>query len=95
MPKKKFRSWGVTFSTSIIPYAANLACQNCGKYNFLDPRGHYEQIVGFSLGDPWSKGNIGVIILECPFCFEKFWFHVRSESSLRLYESACPKWPKK
>ena len=46
-----------------------------------------KSIVGFDVDPPHGSrvnlGSIGALVIECPQCYEKFWFHV----SPRLLES--------
>lgn len=84
--------WGVSWSQAFY-YSADYVCQ-CG-WNFMGVGLHKVQhIVGFSRSCPisGSKPSAGVVIVECPHCFEKFWFHA-GISWLRVIMKS-KHWPK-
>lgn len=93
----QIKNWGVTFS-SAIRYAADFNCQECDEYmfGFSDGWKYLEQVVGFSQDLPFRSStperNFGLIIIECPLCFERFWIHC-SELTTNLYKEKCPNWP--
>ena len=88
----EFKSWGERYSPSLY-HAMDLACE-CGHWGF-DFIMKIDQVVGFSLdGPPSSSGlDIGIVIVECPLCFSKFWFHVREILADKM-RHFCSKWPK-
>src|SRR3989344_7813658 len=90
--------WGE--STEGIQYSVNTDCKKCG-WDFLakklKSRKNFDQIVGFCQApfdraeSKGSQKSLGVLVIECPRCFEKFWFHARTY----LVNSAkefCSKW---
>lgn len=72
-----YESWGASIEG--VPCSKGWDCLNCG---FKFDRGHKllgSAVVGFSR-DKWSISGpyerLGGVIMECPNCFEKVWFHV-------------------
>ena len=46
-----------------------------------------QQVIGFSRHCPISKANsVGVVVIECPKCFQKSWFHVEEPWALAVRE---------
>jgi hypothetical protein len=82
------RPWGVVWNES-IPYAKNWRCQFCAWECVLGKTDWYKYVVGFE----FDQNNRERIILECPQCFEKFWFHCDAEG-FGLTE-ICQNWPQK
>lgn len=72
-----YKSWGVGIEG--VPCSKSWRCLNCG-FDF-DRGGRLlgSAVVGFSK-EKWSISGpferLGGIIMECPNCFEKIWFHV-------------------
>ena len=94
----EFRSWGVMYDPNNrdIPHSWDFECLECGwRYHLND---HHECIVGFHLlgipeiGLTGSK-KIGILIVECPECFSKFWLHAR-EITAEFIREHSTKWPK-
>lgn len=110
-------SWGKTHDGN--PYSAGWDCRECGWAFMQGARANYEQIVGleilqepaddamYRLMNAMSGVNdpkIGIIVIECPKCFEKFWFHVSKDyinqvnglanESLNYGKDLIPNWPK-
>lgn len=91
----KYRDWGIDFRSSDIPHSREFRCLYCGwLYQTLDA---YECVVGFRLlrrPPPLSYGgeSIGIVVIECPKCFEKFWLHLK-ELSVLLIKNYSSKWP--
>lgn len=66
----------------------------------------HRHIVGFTTDCPPSqtlalkmfgfgydvKERLGAVIIECPQCFSKFWFHL-TEDGLEYCKKWCPQWP--
>jgi hypothetical protein len=74
----KYKSWGVHF-TNDIDYAGNFRCQECdwpgssACWHKTD-----KHIIGFSkdFNPTDSMQKFGKLIIKCPRCHEKFWFHI-------------------
>lgn len=91
MPKLKVRSWGVEIYG--VPHSEGFCCENgnCEGWSALGASDEVvKQVVGFSLAT-----NPSAVIYECPKCFEKFWVHSSSESTIKFLIKFCPNWPKK
>lgn len=75
----KYGSWGVHISD--IPYSGNWCCKGC-YYDFSPTNRFLSCIVGFSTDVPGLRSlgvvKAGGIIMECPICHEKIWFHVNN-----------------
>ena len=90
----EFLDWGVMNNES-IPHSLDFECLECGwKYKTVDA---FECVVGFTLlrrPIPNSIGGekIGIVVVECPKCFEKFWIHLQ-ESSVQYIKNHSTKWP--
>ncbi|MBI2454355.1 MAG: hypothetical protein HYV54_02185 [Parcubacteria group bacterium] len=94
----EFISWGVKYSSD-IPHSADLRCLEC-RWSLARVESSERFIVGFSTDGSLMKipffgvGKIvGGIIIECPECFSKFWFHV-SEDLADIFRMTLPQWPK-
>lgn len=93
MDRPKLVSWGVRYHPG-IPHAEDYGCQSCHTWYYSPPgREEWNQIVGFSLDDPWRR-KFGIIIIECPNCFEKFWVHVFNKEGADSLRGLCKNWPK-
>jgi len=68
----KIDAWGQKYDDS-ISYAPSHSCPTCGIKFYGDNFAIY--IVGFSPIAPTPKRDLGMVIMECPKCFAKFWFH--------------------
>jgi len=98
LAKDEFVAWGEKYHPD-IKYSSSWGCP-CGKWGWFtgfikdNPYGH---VVGFSPEQPFpthhEEGSAGIIILECPRCFKKFWFHITLEHA-RYCMKLCPQWPK-
>ncbi len=96
--EQRWKSWGVGVYAGEVKYAVGLDCRECGwdvcwKGALED---FAEYIVGFSISPPFHncmETDVGVLIVECPQCFSRFWFLVRQEAAKRL-RLACSRWPK-
>ncbi len=85
--------WG-TFYTPDIRYAGGWQCLDC-NYDFGYPNS-VKVVIGFSTDSPKFTGNdkmVGIVIVECPKCFEKFWFHI-TEDLYECLQELAPNWPK-
>ena len=91
------QSWGV-FYTSDIRKAGDHRCPGCDTmYPVLFDV--FSLAIGFACDQDWQKiensavgKSVGILILECPVCFEKGWIHLYSP--LKVAEKFCPRWPK-
>jgi len=92
-------SWGVVYQESIC-YSRGYECLYCGWELYKAAKegnvAIVKNIVGFSTNIPLrtTKENvIGIVILECPQCFEKFCFHATTDY-VELARQYCERWPK-
>ena len=99
MSQKDFRSWGEGWNPG-IKLSRGLDCPNCGwAFAMIHDLEKFNSIVGFFKGTPFEtrglgiKVLIGVLILECPECFEKYCFHTDANYA-NLCLDYCDKWPK-
>lgn len=90
-------NWGESLSPE-IPYSRELCCKKC-DWSTYGSRPSWENFVcGFSTNCPPRPPasftrEVGAIIVECPKCFSKFWFHA-TELTLSHLRNNCPSWPK-
>lgn len=95
---KQIRSWGVIWSEA-IPRAGDWRCQNSEcRWDFNAEDDSAQYVVGFTTDGayPSSLGGemrVGRIIIECPDCFEKFYFHVTADTVDSIRDN-CAVWPK-
>ena len=84
------RSWGITWTRG-IRHSVDHDCQNCNQWSYR-PSIHnpqdWNQIVGFDHA-PERGTIIGKLIVECPVCGEKMWWHTRVAPV-----DLCKAWPK-
>ncbi len=97
------RSWGVVYQNG-MPYSAEYECLECG-WGWIRPEGfkgiadlkeRYQSLVGFStavIGNSVKSHVVGIFIIECPKCFQKFWFHCTQKNTEAARE-LCGSWPK-
>ncbi len=94
----EFETWGTLYDPNNrdIPHSWDLECLKCSwRYHI----GDHEHVVGFhpltayELVDPGSDKKVGVLIIECPQCFSKFWLHVRRFTAETIRQRS-DKWPK-
>lgn len=89
--KDDFRSFGISVYHLGVEYSAGWICDECDwqieKFKFVEWR---KFVVGFSRNAPKNPDRpetpdelktpdneyIGGIVIECPRCSRKFWFHV-------------------
>lgn len=85
------KSWGVQYNPSMY-HALDLSCV-CGWSALLNR--YHDHVVGFTLDvSPVCEIGAGIIVLECPRCFTKFWFHIRRSSFVETLRDLCSNWPK-
>jgi hypothetical protein len=82
---KPLRSWGVVYQSG-IRRSNDHECQNCEKSLFGS-----DHLVGFDYS-PEGSEKIGKLIVECPDCGERFWWHIRTEHLTDYMQ--LPQWPK-
>ena len=92
--------WGE--SVEGITYSVGLDCRECGwdfPQEVISSRETFNCIVGFReapFGGWSSEGtqrSLGALVLECPRCFSKFWFHAR-EYLVNSARRHCSRWSK-
>ena len=93
------RSWGVVYNSN-ISYSRGYECLYCGWELYKSAKNGNKalviNIIGFSTDSPFrtTKENVvGVVIIECPECFEKFCFHATADL-VKLAKQHCERWPK-
>jgi hypothetical protein len=89
-------SWGVTW-TYAIPHSIDHDCEGCGKWSFSGgAQEDINRIVGFEYApEPgFMSEKVGKLIVECPKCGSKFWWHIRIDTVTVLRDRGlCPQWP--
>lgn len=93
---EELKSWGVNYSQA-VNYIQSYVCSDC-DFDYLNFQrgGYYKHIVGFSPDPPFQPVNsnsVGLVIVECPNCFTKCWFHI-DKIGLSLCKDKCLNWPK-
>ena len=95
------KPWGQVYHSG-IKYSDDWNCPSgdwgwLQSFDLLFPNDRYKNVIGFSPNQPFLthhiEGSVGIAILECPKCFEKFWFHI-STDKIENYIKHCPGWPK-
>lgn len=93
---QKFKPWGIQVSHPGVVYSGPWNCPECyWDLEGLSPK--WEKfIVGFSTNVPPNPhrteenrikdGYIGGIVVECPKCSQKFWFHITLQAMEIIYE---------
>lgn len=97
--KQKFKTWGESYHPG-IKRGDGATCPECGwdMHESTDKlRSNLDAIIGFSIEQPVSTRGlgerIGIIIIECKQCFQKFWHHC-SANGYKVNQLVCPQWPK-
>lgn len=99
--ENEYKTWGVKYQphNPDISHSLDFECLECGwKYSLAGLK-RYDSIVGFHLLDVPEFGflrstkKIGILIVECPECFSKFWVHAM-EDSAKYAKEYSSKWPK-
>lgn len=86
---EEFKSWGVNIYNNGVRYSKGLNCPQCG-WDWWDelPEESGKYIVGFSINPLFLSFStdhmVGALIIECPRCFPKFWFHVAEYMKLMI-----------
>jgi len=93
MATDNVRTWGHVLDES-VQHSQDLRCPNCG-YDFDDQTwgGYFPNVIGFSQVI-FHENKVGELILECPDCHARLWFHI-TRSWLNAAIETCPNWPKK
>lgn len=71
-------AWGEQWHED-IRHAKDFSCRGCGWRWMRAPiEEQYTCVAGWNPRPPSPSrvGNRGMVIIECPICFEKFWFHL-------------------
>lgn len=90
--------WGESWHPG-IKMSRGLDCPSCGWSWLTGSLAKYNNIIGFSDQAPFEtrglgiKILIGILIIECPKCFEKYCFHTDA-SFARMCKEYSNKWPK-
>ncbi len=98
-----FEAWGFSSITALPHGDARIVCPHCHKYvvEQLD----LEELVKLAKhtvgwngseasGDPEiDVHNSGMVVIECPHCTRKYWFHLSVCLAYRV-AMHCPNWPK-
>lgn len=87
-------SWGITVLNGLY-HAMGWACE-CGWSAYgKRPREIGPCIVGFNTEALKQDSSliVGVAILECPECHNRFYFHI-DHGLVRFWSRYCPDWPK-
>ena len=108
MSEEPLKAWGESYHSGIKRGDA-ATCPECGWYIMSLPNDHdqrsleilnrnLDSIIGFTTEQPaqtkgFSNDRIGIVIMECKSCFQKFWYHI-TKSGYDVYKIQCPKWPK-
>lgn len=80
--------WGEEYNQGMLYSKYTLCCPNCGwpkKYDRVMLVRLYENAIGFRKHFPFvpsSPESIGIVIIGCPECFGKYWFHI-TEKDMR------------
>lgn len=100
---QRFKPWGQIYYPG-IKRGDGAVCPKCGWDMYESTAqlpSRIKAIIGFSLEQPamtsaWlsDEPRIGIIIIECPECFKKFWHHCTAEG-YEVKQLICPQWPKK
>ena len=94
----EYRSWGEAWNAA-IKLSKGLDCPSCGWAWLGKPLEKYNSIGGFSTERPFAtrglggKAIVGIVIIECPSCFEKYSFHVDAPC-IKCCQDYCDIWPK-
>ncbi len=98
--KKSTRAVPIYDSWGLFEESANRSrdwgCPNCDWRDLGTVL--FRQVVGFRAHTPYedSLGTVkmGLLIIECPRCFEKYFFHVDKNFAQRV-AARCYQWPKR
>lgn len=84
---KENLTWGEGFPT-VENHSKALACKNpdCTLFGDFNPDRNSKNIVGLKKA-PYTNGEgyEYAVFIECPECFEKFWYHSSEESAKEDY----------
>ena len=99
---QEFKAWGQLYRPG-IKRGDGSVCPECGwdmHESTAQLPSRLKAIIGFSLEQPATTRaflsdvkRIGIIIIECPECFEKFWYHCTAEG-YKIKKQLCSQWPK-
>jgi hypothetical protein len=71
--EKEFKQWGLPYNPAYKHCRGT--CPYCGK--MMDTE-YFKYVVGFTVNIPFRspiRTDVGIFIIECPNCFEKYWIH--------------------
>lgn len=100
MTENRIVPWGESYNPA-MKMSRGLGCPTCG-WSFAtlgEQLEKFKSIVGFSDQMPFETRGlgvrklIGIIIIECPECFEKYCFHTDAAFA-RTCMDYCDNWPK-
>lgn len=73
MEEEKFEQWGISYNPA-FKHCRGI-CPYCGQKM---PVNYFKYVFGFTVNIPHRsliETDIGIFIIECPNCFEKYWIH--------------------
>lgn len=93
---KTSKSWGVSpLKAEISRTDYKCPGKDCG-WSIMST-GSKKHAVGYSTDPPYpsragGKEPKGCLVLECPHCFTRFWFHI-DLARINLWQTNCENWP--
>ncbi len=87
-------TFGFEYNAS-IPYSSSWGCPHCQHFSIVGEEfGRMTKcVVGISEENVPTElhsdefGNNFIVIIECPKCFKKFWFHVNESWVIAIWRS--------
>lgn len=97
MDPKPMVDWGTQPDTDGVTHSTGLNCRECGwsaVEQGRQPRLLAQQVAGFkSIAPiPGNRGRSHAIVIECPKCFSRFWYHCATLYATILAEHS-QEWP--
>lgn len=98
-----FEAWGFSLIAALPHSDAWVVCPHCHKYVVQEH--NMEELVAlakYTVGWSGSEAsedpeidvyNSGMVIIECPHCVRKYWFHLSVCLAFKVAKN-CPNWPK-
>lgn len=67
-----------------VRYSPTWDCPGCGRR--IHHQDIHDHVVGFDKNPPfWSSAiSVAAAVIECPKCFQKYWFHIEELFYLSL-----------
>lgn len=97
-----YKAWGEPYKPGFEESrAGNGSCPDPSCWEQYDtwydsPLDYWQHVVGFSPEQPITSARkdvcIGILIVECPGCYKKYWFHAVERD--REIGMQLGKWPK-